>query len=282
MAIRINQAPAIIAGSSSTGHVRLNQVVMALGEPRGINGNVRINNAVMLFLVPTLVMSVPGITLNIELLDFSGNEVGSVGDPAYVRVALCGFGPYLPRVAGTAMIGLVASWPGDIPYTGAPISVPLWGNDVITPVGTYYAISILDSNKNVIQTGAYVFTGIGTYNLNSISPTFPSYLASVMGSLVTVPYSATPTFDTTLVDGPLVFDLTLTGDVTAPILVTPFAGQLVTFVISQDATGSHAFVWPSNVNNPGVINPAANSVTTQTFIARSNGQLYPIGPQTYS
>jgi hypothetical protein len=36
------------------------------------------------------------------------------------------------------------------------------------------------------------------------------------------------------------------------------------------------------VLNADTINPALNSVSTQTFVARANGNLYPVGPMTYS
>lgn len=223
----------------------------------------------------------PQIVLHIDLNDYSGVELGSAASPAYVRIVLCNFGQFLPRISGQTIIGQVTT-PGDIPYTGTALSVPLWGNDAITPPGTYYAISILDAAKNVLQTGAYVFTGSGTIDLTAVSPTFPSYSPSVMGSLVTQAFAATETFDCTLVDGPITFDLTLTGDVTSSVALSPFAGQLVTFIISQNNAGNHAFTWPTTVKNAGIINPAANSITTQTFVARANGNLYPIGPQTYS
>jgi hypothetical protein len=224
----------------------------------------------------------PQITLTITLDDYSGAAIGSASSPAFVRVALCNYGQILPCIIGTAMIGKVSSWPADIPYTGSQITLKLWGNDVISPVGTYYTISILDANKNVLQTGAYVFTGTVSADLSTLSPTFPSYMPSVMGSLVTVPFSASVQFNCTLVDGPITFDLTLSGNVTSSTLLAPFAGQIVTFIISQNATGGYTFAWPSNVQNPGIVNGAPNSVTTQSFVARANGNLYPIGPETYS
>lgn len=227
----------------------------------------------------------PQIALTIKLNDYSGAQIGSAGNPAYVRVALCSFGPFLPRIpggGGTAMIGQVASWPIDIPYVGAQITLNLWGNDVIIPVGTYYTISILDTQKNVLQTAAYVFTGSLTADLSTLSPTFPSYSPSIMGSLVTMPFAASEVFNCALVNGPIAFDLTLTGNVTSSFLIAPFAGQIVTFIFVQDPTGGRTFVWPSNVKNPGVINPAANSITVQSFIARANGNLYPLGSQTWN
>ena len=110
----------------------------------------------------------PQITLTATLLDYSGNALGSVASPAYLRIALCGFGQTLPCIPGTGNIGQVASWPGDIPYTGTMLSVKLWGNDVVKPVNeTYYAISILDANRNVIQAGIYQFTGTRTIDLSN-------------------------------------------------------------------------------------------------------------------
>lgn len=223
----------------------------------------------------------PQITLTITLDDLSGNAVGSTSNPAYIQIMLCGYGPYLPRVVGTAMLGSVNT-ALTIPYQSLPLIIKLWGNDVIIPVGTYYSIAILDSNKNVIQAAAYVFTGSGTFDLSNLSPTFPSYVPSIMGGLVTIPFSATPTFDASLVSGPISFDLTLTNNVTAPILISPQAGQIVTFILVQDGVGGWTFTWPVNVLNPGIIDSDPNSVTVQSFITRANGFLYPIGPQTYT
>lgn len=223
----------------------------------------------------------PQITLNITLDDLRGRAIGSTSNPAYVRIMLCGFGPYLPRVPATALIGSIDT-ALTLPYQSIPLSVTLWGNDVIIPPGTYYSIAILDSDKNVIQTGAYVFTGTNTYDLSSLSPTFPSYAPVVMGALVTIPFSATPVFDAALVTGPVAFDLTLTADVTSSTLLSPQAGQIVTFILEQDATGGWLFVWPTNVLNAGIVDPDPSSVTVQSFVARANGFLYPIGPQTYT
>lgn len=223
----------------------------------------------------------PQITLNITLDDLRGGTVGTLANPAYVQIRLCNYGPYLPRVPGTALLGSVNT-ELTLPYIGVPLTVLLWGNDVIVPVATYYTISILDSSKNVIQTGAYTFTGTHTYDLSSLSPTFPSYAPVVFGGLVFIPFSATPVFDTSLVSGPISFDLTLTADVTASTLISPQAGQIVTFILEQDGTGDWLFVWPTNVLNAGIIDPDPGSVTVQSFITRANGFLYPIGPQTYT
>lgn len=220
------------------------------------------------------------INLTVDLQDMSGVELGSVSNPAYVRIALCNYGSQLPRVAGTSMIAKVG--PFDTPYVGAPITIPLYGNDQITPGGTYYAISVLDDKKNVLQTSAYILTGTGTFLLSSLTPQFPASAPSVLGGLVPMTFSATPVFDCSLVHGPIVFDITLSANVTSSTLKNTYPGQIVMFSIRQNGTGGFTFVWPSNVNNAGVVSPDPNSVTSQAFWADASGNLYPLGPQTYS
>jgi hypothetical protein len=117
----------------------------------------------------------PQITLNFTLLDFEGNELGTATQPAWLRIALCNFGSNLPRVAGAGVIAEVSSWFVDVPYYGTPGTIKLWGNDVILPGPdvTYYAISVLDTNKNVVQTALYQFDGTETVDLSSATPINP-------------------------------------------------------------------------------------------------------------
>ena len=220
----------------------------------------------------------PQITLTATLMDYSGAQIGSSATPAYLRVALCGFGQSLPRIAGTAMIGKIASWPGDIAYTGSQITVMLWGNDVIAPAGTYYAIAILDANKNVIQSGIYQFTGTQTIDLSNavqiVQPGLSPYPFYVL-----VPFSSTPVFLGQ--SSPIItFEMTLTGAVTSSSLSNLVVGQLVTFIIHQDATGSHPFTFPAAAVNSGIVNPAANSTSVQTFVFNVT-KLTPTGPMTW-
>lgn len=256
----------------------------------------------------------PQITLTVNLLDFSGNQLGSIAQPAYLRVQLVNFGNTLPRVSGSGMVAKVVTNPADIPYTGSQISVPLWGNDVITPGPniTYYAISILDANKNVVQAGAYQFTGTGSFDLSAVAQflppvivpapgipvlTNPSGTQTIAGNLViqgtltvtgainsgsnylVVSFSATPVFNAA--NGVSVFDLTLTGNVTSSTTANLVTGQTVTFIIQQDGTGGRTFVWPTNVKNASPINSAASSISVQSFVVRASGNLYPVGPMTW-
>lgn len=115
----------------------------------------------------------PQITLTATLQDISGDEAGSVANPAILRIALAGFGLVLPCIPGTS--NLVRVGPQDFEDDGSgQISVKLWGNDVINPLGTYYAITLLDGDGNILQTGAYQFTGSETIDLSSAPQIVPT------------------------------------------------------------------------------------------------------------
>lgn len=115
----------------------------------------------------------PNITLTATLDDLTGAEAGSSTAPAKLRIALCGFGPTPPVIPGTAVLARVG--PFDVLDSGAGISTALWGNDQITPSGTFYSIEILDARDNVVQCGAYTFTGSGTMDLSNAVPIIPPY-----------------------------------------------------------------------------------------------------------
>lgn len=83
-----------------------------------------------------------------------------------------------------------------------------------------------------------------------------------LGSLTTVTFSATPTFDASTAAS---FKLTLTGNVTSSTLTNAVAGEPVNFEICQDATGGRTFVPPTNVLNMGTIVSTANACSTQEF-----------------
>lgn len=115
----------------------------------------------------------PNITLTATLEDLAGAAAGTTADAAKLRIALCGFGPVLPRIVGTSMLARIG--PLTLYSTGAIISTPLWGNDQITPAGTYYSIEILDGEDNVVQCGAYQFIGSATIDLSNATQLVPPY-----------------------------------------------------------------------------------------------------------
>ena len=83
--------------------------------------------------------------------------------------------------------------------------------------------------------------------------------------------SGTATFDASKSSH---FTLTLTGNVTSSSLSGLTPGQVVTFVISQDATGGRTFAWPAyfngnlsyTVRGAGTIGAVANKASSQRFL----------------
>lgn len=80
---------------------------------------------------------------------------------------------------------------------------------------------------------------------------------------VEVPFSRSPDFD--LAAGS-VQSMTLKGDVADSSLLNISDGQVVTFVICQDATGGKAFTWPRNVKGGMVVGSTPGSCSAQPFI----------------
>lgn len=103
----------------------------------------------------------PQITLTATLQDQSGQPLPK----AQLIITLCGYGPTLPCIIGTSMLAQV----GPVEYTllNGTANIPLWGNDVITPAGTFYSIQVVDNKKNIVQAGIYQFTGSGTIDLSN-------------------------------------------------------------------------------------------------------------------
>jgi hypothetical protein len=118
-------------------------------------------------------MATPNITLTATLDDLTGAAAGSTANPAKLRITLCGYGLTLPVITGTTTLAKVG--PMSVYSTGSPISTQLWGNDQITPANTYYSIEILDGEDNVVQCGAYVFTGTATIDLSNAIQVVPPY-----------------------------------------------------------------------------------------------------------
>lgn len=123
-------------------------------------------------------MATTPITLTAQLISI----LAPTNEGGYLRVTLCGFGPVCPSVAGVGMLA-DAGVPQLVgPQSGStPLSQELYGNDVITPSGTFYEIAVLDSNKDVVQANNYTLTGAGPYDLSTLSPVVPPYGFSLSG-----------------------------------------------------------------------------------------------------
>lgn len=225
----------------------------------------------------------PQITLEATLQDISGNTAGTPANPAKMRIALAGFGLTLPCIVGTS--SLVRVGPKDYLDTGAGATAELWGNDVITPAGTYYAITLLDGDGNILQCGAYRFSGTATIDLSDAEQIIPG--AAPIGVYVVPIINC----------GQVVFDgkkgtgqsLTLTMNVTSSSAQNFTSGTVVPFFIKQDATGGRTFAWPANFIGPPAINMNPNGVTTSMWYLGSDGNYHlyreallidPVAPST--
>jgi hypothetical protein len=92
-----------------------------------------------------------------------------------------------------------------------------------------------------------------------------SVVAADIFGITAVAFSATPVFDASTFAFPTL-TITLTGNVTSSSITNPTAGQIITFIITQDGTGGRTFAYPSNVKCESAIGTDASSVSVQSFI----------------
>ena len=109
--------------------------------------------------------------------------------------------------------------------------------------------------------------------------TFIKFLAAAATQLIVLAFSSTPVFDASQGSG---FEMTLSAAVTASTLENVSPGQIITFVLKQDGTGSHTFAWPSNVKGAGDIIADANSASVQAFYVDSTLVARPLTIMTQS
>jgi hypothetical protein len=100
-------------------------------------------------------------------------------------------------------------------------------------------------------------------NLNSDMVDGKHASAFAQGGFSSVAYSATPSFDAGAVS---TFKMTLTGDVSSSTLANAAAGQMLSFVVCQDATGNHNFVWPSNIKGGMTVGLQPSKCSAQAFV----------------
>ncbi len=104
-------------------------------------------------------------------------------------------------------------------------------------------------------------------------------VGGVLPAVSVVAFSATPIFDANVSD---TFQITLTGDVTAPTLINVQQTQEITFFIIQDAVGGHKWTWPVNIIQGAAVDQTANAKNLQTFKIMADNNGYPMGAMTTS
>jgi hypothetical protein len=225
----------------------------------------------------------PDVHIFGKLDDISSTEGTGVSVPneGVVTVQLCGYGSQIPHVAGEAMLSRVTSV---LPVAGdGTFAVDLFNNTLIVPEGTYYTFTIANENGDITQVNAYLLSSSGSFDLDSVAPYDPTQPPPPLPPLVVNELLIVTAADNMVFDGSVytAFKTTLDGNVTQPVFENMIPGNLYTFIILQDGTGGHSFVWPSNVSNATPVNGNPNGTTIQTFVADENGILHAIAPGTY-
>lgn len=123
--------------------------------------------------------------------------------------------------------------------------------------------------NNILGVAAKTDFGIANYTV-SASPFLAitnagvvSISRAIASGLNAVSFSGTPTFNAALGNTQ---KITLTGEVTSSTLAQAAAGEQINFLICQDTTGNHTFVWPTNVKGGMTIGSTASTCSAQSFI----------------
>jgi hypothetical protein len=211
------------------------------------------------------------------------SAINSSAVQGQVEVMLCGYGSRVPRHNGVALVARIEDDEITIAADGSfTFSAP--PNDEITPIITYYAVTIKDENGDIAQVNAYRFLSTPpTYDLNLIDPYDPNLPPPPLPPIITnmllvIAAAAAMNFPG---DVYVSFKTTLSGNVTTPTVSGMIPGNLYTFIIVQDATGGHTFAWPAEIHNAVMIAYKPNATTIQTFVCDENGELWPVGPAPY-
>lgn len=208
------------------------------------------------------------LTAPSDLLTVTGSPVTSSGTLALtkpnVNANLVYAGPSSGSAAAPTFRALVSA---DLPALGVVTSVAASlstgtlltgsvGGSPITGSGTLaFTIGIANQPANFFLAGPASGATGPTVSRRMVPADFPGQ------SVVT--FSATPVFDASAATS---FLMTLTGDVTSSSVINPTTSEVITFVITQDATGGRAFVWPTNFKGASAIGTEPNSVSLQSFL----------------
>jgi hypothetical protein len=110
----------------------------------------------------------PQLTVTGTLLDIFGNVDNGSG----VIFQLCNYGPNVPYIPGSNLLCKTRPLIVSVDALGK-FSQLIYGNDVISPPGTYYTLSVNDEESNRIQTQAYRLTGTGSVDIANLPPFNP-------------------------------------------------------------------------------------------------------------
>lgn len=163
-----------------------------------------------------------------------------------------------------------------------PANITIWANDELTPSGTTYLANLQDKFGGRLDTlGTWSIAGASPIDLSQMVPTSSSITFANPGpSYIVVPFSATPALTGPGGLSPVVtFEITLTGNVTAPVLSVINKGSIVILKLIEDNVGGRTFAYPSNIKGFQTLDTTPNAINIQAGIYDGTN-LYAIGPQT--
>lgn len=155
-----------------------------------------------------------------------------------------------------------------------------WGNSAGSMQGMILTANTTQNLASVFVAGfADAITGGLNYDTGSTTTTAPGgYYGIAAPGLVTsfntMGFSATPTFDFSKGGTE---KITLSANVTSSTIANATAGQRITFMVCQNATGGFTFTWPTNVKGASAMGTTANTCSTQTFVF-DGSNAYALGP----
>jgi len=152
---------------------------------------------------------------------------------------------------------------GTVSSVAATLSVPnifsssVTGSPITTSGTLAFSITLQTQTANLFLAGPA--SGAAS------APSFRTMAAADIFGTTAVTFSATPTFNAATFASPT-FTMTLTGNVTSSTVSNPIPGQIITFVLTQDATGSRTFAWPTNFKAASNVDGTASSISVQSFV----------------
>jgi hypothetical protein len=179
---------------------------------------------------------------------YAGPSSGSAAAPGFRTLVTADMPAGVGTVTSVQLTGVFGAL-----FTGS-----ISGTNPITTSGTFTVnIDMAQQNANTVLAGPSS-GGPGPVTARTLTA------ADICGKTA-VTFSATPAFDASTFALPT-FSMTLTGNVTSSTIANPTIGQVITFVITQNATGGWTFAWPANSKGSSAIGSNANEVSVQSFV----------------
>lgn len=209
---------------------------------------------------------------------------GGATTQGYVAVMLCGFGGQVPTIPGSAVLAEISPAPVAANANGA-VSLTLYGNDKIAPAGTYYTLTVMDSNEDIVQVNAYQIVGSDrSLDISSLLPFDPTGLPApplpipIASRIVAMVWTPAPVF---LGGAGLTFELAQMQGDTLLSFTGGVPGNLYVFITTQAGDVPRNLTYGAMIHGGSPANPQLNGRLVQAFVCRSDLSLDSIGGGIY-